>query len=63
MYLLFDCEVLPITMYIAAGTVRSHGAVIPLGCLYPVAIKIPLFKTLSLALFSTTWISRHVRVS
>lgn len=48
--------------YIAAGTMRSLGAVTPLGCLWPVNKKIPIFKALS-GTFSTTQISRHVRAS
>lgn len=48
--------------YIAAGIMRSLGAVTPLGCLWPVNKKIPIFKALS-GTFSTTQISRHVRAS
>lgn len=52
----------PAMKYIAAGTMRSLGAVTPLGCLWPENKKIPVFKALS-GTFSATQISRHVRVS
>lgn len=52
----------PAMKYIAAGTMRSLGAVTPRGCLWPVNKKIPIFKALS-GTFSTAQISRHVRMS
>lgn len=52
----------PAMKYITTGTMRSLGAVTPLGCLWPENKKIPIFKALS-GTFSTTQISRHVRVS
>lgn len=52
----------PVIMYIAAGTMRSHGAVTSLGCLQPVDTKIPILEALR-GTFSTSQMPRHVRVS